>query len=206
MANYTSAYTGQDIDKNIGEIQNNTFSNIMNGVTPNANSNGKNIPTTEWVTTKLNDVTKYQNPIGWIFEWSGQGLTNAPDLSTPEKVASYFGYGTWELFGKGRVLVGLDSSQTLFNTDGKTGGNNNAIVVSHNHSVPRHRHIMGDVYSSGSLTTQTYYKRENTSSSTARLTGYNYNNEGTQTNTVGTDGKNKNLQPYIVVYRYRRVA
>lgn len=33
-------------------------------------------------------------PIGGIIEWDGTGLIGAPDLSTPEKVASVYGYGT----------------------------------------------------------------------------------------------------------------
>ena len=35
-------------------------------------------------------------PVGGIIEWDGTGLIGAPDLSTPEKVAAVYGYGTWE--------------------------------------------------------------------------------------------------------------
>ena len=45
-------------------------------------------------------------PVGGIIEWDGTGLTGSPDLSTPEKVASVYGYGTWERYGTDRVTVG----------------------------------------------------------------------------------------------------
>ncbi len=42
-------------------------------------------------------------------------------LSTVEQVKSALG-GTWEVYGKGQTLVGVDASQTEFNTIEKTGG------------------------------------------------------------------------------------
>lgn len=38
--------------------------------------------------------------------------------------------GTWEAFGTGRTLVGVDTGQTAFNTVEKTGG---SLMVTHNH-------------------------------------------------------------------------
>lgn len=45
-------------------------------------------------------------PIGYIFSWAP--ADGSPDLSTPAKVAAYFGFGTWAAYGTGQVLVGLD--------------------------------------------------------------------------------------------------
>ena len=42
-------------------------------------------------------------------------------LSTVDQVKGALG-GTWEAYGKGQTLVGIDTSQTEFNTIGKTGG------------------------------------------------------------------------------------
>lgn len=36
--------------------------------------------------------------------------------------ATYLGFGTWELTGKGKVMVGVDPNVTKFNSGGKTGG------------------------------------------------------------------------------------
>jgi len=49
--------------------------------------------------------------------------------------ASTFGFGTWEAFGAGKVLVGQDTGDTSFDTLGETGGSKDAIVVSHTHTV-----------------------------------------------------------------------
>lgn len=56
-----------------------------------------------------------------------------------------FGFGTWERFGKGRMLMGVDTSNTNFNTVKKTGGSENVTLEarhlpSHSHSVPNHTH------------------------------------------------------------------
>lgn len=42
--------------------------------------------------------------------------------TTDTNPASYFGFGTWTLWGSGRVPVGVDSSDTDFQTVEKTGG------------------------------------------------------------------------------------
>lgn len=57
-------------------------------------------------------------PVGGIIEWDGTGLTGAPDLSTPEKVAAVYGYGTWERYGTDRVTVGAGGEYEA----GATGG------------------------------------------------------------------------------------
>ena len=36
--------------------------------------------------------------------------------------ATYLGFGTWELVGKGKVEIGVDHNNANFNTVGKTGG------------------------------------------------------------------------------------
>ena len=58
--------------------------------------------------------------------------------------AAYFG-GTWVAWGAGRVPVGVNASDTNFNTVEKTGGEKNAIIPSHSHTftgnqLPAHTH------------------------------------------------------------------
>lgn len=53
--------------------------------------------------------------------------------------SSYFG-GTWVAWGSGRVPIGVNTSDTSFNTVEKTGGNKTHAITSnempsHNHSV-----------------------------------------------------------------------
>lgn len=52
--------------------------------------------------------------------------------------ATYLGFGTWELFGQGKCLVGVDVNDTDFNTILKTGGEKkHTLTVS---ETPSHTH------------------------------------------------------------------
>lgn len=48
-------------------------------------------------------------PVGTIIEWSPVS-GDSTDLSTPAKVAAYYGFGTWEAYGSGRSTVGADGT------------------------------------------------------------------------------------------------
>jgi hypothetical protein len=74
------------------------------------------------VATKLDITSLY--PVGSIY-------INASDSANP---ASLFGFGTWSAFGAGRVLVGLNSSNALFDTAEETGGSYDATLVAHTHT------------------------------------------------------------------------
>lgn len=63
-------------------------------------------------------------PVGSIY-------INATDSTNP---ATLFGFGTWSAFGAGRVPVGFDSGNAMFDTASETGGSYDAIVVSHTHT------------------------------------------------------------------------
>ena len=45
-------------------------------------------------------------PVGSIIEWCP--VSGGPDLSTPDKVAAYYGFGQWEAFGTSQATVGTD--------------------------------------------------------------------------------------------------
>ena len=88
-------------------------------------------------------LTSY--PIGSIYK------TTLSDEDTVAKMHNKYG-GTWELFGTGRELVGVDTSNDLYKTVGKTGGSNTATLqvanlASHNHSIPE---LSGSTNSAGS--------------------------------------------------------
>jgi hypothetical protein len=67
-------------------------------------------------TQVLGTVFETIYPIGTIYE-----TTNAA-YDTAAKLATQFGFGTWEPYGGGRVLVAINSADTEFNTLGQTGG------------------------------------------------------------------------------------
>ena len=121
-------------------------------------------------------------PIGTIYETTS---TVHPNI--------LFG-GTWELYGAGRVTVCVDTNQSEFDTIGETGGSK--YLQEHQH---KYKNSGGEFVGSVNNTWNKLGSNAGgaTTNDTANTTGNVYNI---------TTGNSGNLQPYIVVYRYRRVA
>lgn len=66
---------------------------------------------------EIAQVLERMLPVGSIVEWAPVEGDNT-DLSTPEKVAAYYGFGTWEAYGSGRMPLGASSAYPL----GSEGG------------------------------------------------------------------------------------
>jgi hypothetical protein len=64
-------------------------------------------------------------PVGSIY-------TNATNATNP---GTLLGLGTWVAFGAGRVPVGFDAANPLFDAAEELGGSADAIVVSHTHTA-----------------------------------------------------------------------
>lgn len=151
------------------------------------------IATTAFVQAAL--ATLY--PVGSIY-------TNASVSTNP---GTLLGFGTWTAFGAGRVMVGYDSGNALFDAAEETGGSADAITVSHTHTAT--------VTDPGHLHTQTEYNQPgigNAGGGGARVNAVSANT-GTATtgisvaiSTTGSSGTNANYQPYITVYMWKRTA
>lgn len=128
-------------------------------------------------------------PIGGIIEWDGTGLAGAPDLTTPEKVAAFYGYGTWEQYGVDRVTVGAGGEYTA----GSTGGEKEHTLTVD--EMPAHTHSA--LYGGGS--SAQYGLSVVTNSIPNQYESYALKDTG------GSQPHN-NMQPYISLYRYRRIA
>mgnify|MGYP000903476395 CR=1 FL=1 len=127
-------------------------------------------------------------PVGTIYE------TTSSDLDTVTKMNTHFG-GTWEAYGSGRVLV-AKSSDTEFDTIGETGGEKTHILTVA--EMPAHKHKFGYTGGNTDATGSPY--------SVGKAIGHDPSNVYSETTSTGGDGSHNNLQPYIVVYRYRRTA
>jgi hypothetical protein len=77
--------------------------------------------------------------LGNLFYPVGSIYTNATDATNP---GTLLGFGTWTAFGAGRVPVGFDAGNVLFDTAEETGGSADAIVVSHTHTATQHQLIL----------------------------------------------------------------
>ena len=126
-----------------------TFTGTPAAPTAASGTNTTQIATTAFVTAALQAVY----PVGSIY-------INATSASNP---ATLLGFGTWEAFGAGRVMVGLNGSDADFDTAEETGG---AKTVTSTGSIsgtvgntslteaqmPKHHHR----YVTGALTGGTY--------------------------------------------------
>jgi len=127
-------------------------------------------------------------PVGTIYE------TTSGNLDTVDKMNTHFG-GTWEVYGSGRVLV-AKSTDTEFDTIGETGGEKaHTLTIA---EMPPHHHNMSppdpSLPSGGNWEATGQWINATTSD----LISY--------TDDTGGGQPHNNLQPYIVVYRYRRTA
>lgn len=167
------------------------------------------LATTAFVTAALQAVY----PVGSIY-------TNATSSSNPSVL---LGFGTWEAFGAGRVMVGLNASDALFDTAEETGGSKDAIAVAHTHTATLtgtsgsgggHYH---DFYT-GYLTNFTNYGGVGNFGGgtpddgagtyrTSTVDGHTHSlSVAGTTDSTGSSGTNANLQPYIVVRMWKRTA
>jgi hypothetical protein len=128
--------------------------------------------------------------------------------------ATLIGFGTWTAFGAGRVMVGFDSGNALFDTAEETGGSADATLPSHTHTATStdsgHTHtttwnnindfIQGSQSPGAEQSPDDIQGTFNiaTNSSTANIT--------TTIASAGSSGTNANYQPYITVYMWKRTA
>lgn len=132
--------------------------------------------------------------------WVAEGIDNfypvgAIYQSTNNTNPSTFMGGTWERFGNGRVLVGVDENDGDFNTSIKTGGEK--------------AHKLTDVEMAHS-----HIQTERFNSAYSLGTGHRFTiGESVASDAIKTSGvvdvtsqAHNNLQPYITVYRWRRIA
>ena len=131
-------------------------------------------------------------PIGGIIEWDGTGLIGAPDLSTPEKVASVYGYGTWERYGIDRVTVGAGGE---YNAGSIGGEKEHTLNIE---EMPSHQHQLHGWAIAISPGAGTQYAPTHPFDQ--------YDNTNLTTRPVGEGQPHNNMQPYIGTYRYRRIA
>lgn len=111
--------------------------------------------------------------------------------------SEWFG-GVWEVFATGRTLVGIDTNQTEFNTVMKTGGSK---------YLQNHRHY--GLSWLGDDTNQSITLNGGSSGKGYNLPYTGGYTPGQETNIVtrsAGQGNAQNLQPYIVVYMWKRIS
>jgi hypothetical protein len=182
-----------------------TFTGTPAAPTASSGTNTTQLATTAFVTAAVTASLAAVYPVGSIY-------INAGVSTNP---ATLLGFGTWTAFGAGRVMVGLNASDALFDTLEETGGSKDAIVVTHAHTTsttvtdPQHQHAA----SSGNFLTETgsgSYAYGGAGANISVVTNTANASTGisvsTTINTSGDPGTNANLQPYIAVAMWKRTA
>ena len=104
--------------------------------------------------------------------------------------ATLLGFGTWVAFGAGKVIVGLDSSDTDFDTAEETGGAKTHTLTTS--EIPSHTHSLSTSDNPGGTGAIEVAGGAPTSTQTTQATG--------------GGGAHNNLQPYIVAYMWKRTV
>lgn len=188
-----------------------TFNSSPEVPTPTTGDSSAKAASTEFVQLALRAVY----PVGSIY-------INAGATTNP---ATLLGFGTWTAFGAGRVMVGLNGSDALFDALEETGGSKDAVVVSHTHTAstsisdPGHRHRIGGAVGGA---VQILGSQSGNAAGIGPGSAGNYVDNylgtpiiensstgisaSTTVNSTGSSGTNANLQPYITVAMWKRTA
>jgi len=161
----------------------------------------------------IGNIMKLIYPVGSIY-------TNASVSTNP---GTLLGFGTWAAFGAGKVPVGIDASDTDFDTVEETGGAKTVTLAEAN--LPAHTHAAGSLAtaSAGAHTHSITHSNSNGSGDGDGTLGpsccpnssasSNTNSAGAHTHTIsgstgsiGSGTAVANVQPYIVVYMWKRTA
>ena len=168
------------------------------GVTQSAANNTTALATTAFVQAALSALY----PVGAIY-------INATSSTNP---ATSLGFGTWTAFGAGRVMVGFNSGNALFDTAEETGGSADQIVVSHTHTAtstvtdPGHKHSGTPNFVSDTPAASIYGGGGFGTSTPQTATAFTSITVATTNASTGVSPTNTNYQPYITVYIWKRVS
>jgi len=164
-----------------GGVSNDAIDDLQNQINENKNSIQNNTSSINNLNEKSSFLDAY--PVGSVY------------ISTSNVNPSTIG-GTWESFGTGRTLVGVDASQTEFATVEKTGGEKTHTLTID--EMPSHSHVfnnrqnagVGNFFNAPPLTANSGTEHKSNSS----------------IDPTGGDQPHNNLQPYITVYMWKRTA
>jgi hypothetical protein len=199
VGNVTGNLTGNVTGNVTGNLDGNLVAAAPTAPTQTYGTNNTTVATTAFVQAALGALY----PVGSVY-------INATNATNP---GTLLGFGTWTAFGAGRVPVGFNAGNPLFDTAEETGGNADAIVVSHTHTAtstvtdPGHTHSIQRTTQDGNFGQYNPIPGDiidaflsYTGSNTTGIT------VATSISTTGSSGTNANYQPYITVYMWKRTA
>jgi len=184
-------------------------------VTQSSSDDSTKLATTAFVQDVADAIKAALFPVGSIY-------TNSSVATNP---GTLLGFGTWTAFGAGRVMVGFDSGNALFDAAEETGGAADATLPSHTHTGTTDAggsssgSVTGGVATdfgpfssatgvlalSDSVGNRPQGAGGTGSQRTASLSIPTHAHSFT-TDSAGSSGTNANYQPYVTVYMWKRTA
>ena len=173
------------------DIASETLTGTPLAPTAASGTNTTQIATTAFVRA---EIASRVYPVGSIF-------TTITAYADSAAVVTAIGGTTWVAFGAGKVLVGLDSGDTDFDTVAETGGAKTSTTGSHTLTtaeIPAHTH-------------DTNINAGNSSDGDPNIASGGGDTGNITTSSTGgggghTHGSTPTVQPYIVVYFWKRTA
>jgi len=156
----------------------------FSAATPGISSNTTDVVTTAWF---RDTGLKAAYPVGSIY-------MNATNSTNP---GTLLGFGTWVSFGEGRMLVGLDSTDTDFDTAEEEGGSKTHTLTVD--EMPSHTHTYTRL-NYNPVKNIDYYETLGKFIDDANPTTTD------TSNATGGDQAHSILNPYVVVYMWKRTA
>ena len=191
------------------DVNSPTFTGTPAAPTASAATNSTQLSTTAFVTAAITAALAVAEtarralfPVGTIY-------TQAAVATNP---ATLLGFGTWAAFGSGRVMVGLDGGNALFDTLEETGGSADSPAVASTTGstaitiaqMPAHTHTIGIFGSNGTNAVESANSADNfLGNEPTSSTGGGQGHTHTISNSAVTDA---NYQPFITVYMWKRTA
>ena len=178
-ADFNTEFTAVQTAVNTKADLNGSASETFSATTASAGTNTTQVASTAFVTAAITAVKAALYPVGSIY-------TNAEVATNP---ATLLGFGTWAAYAEGRVPVGKASSGTFDTLNATGGAETHTLTIS---EMPAHTHTYG----------------KSTTSENMSIDDINGLRGASTTNTSSTGGgaAHNNLQPYIVVYMWKRTA
>ena len=192
------------VDSNTTSIENNK-TELISKIENNTTNINKNITSINDTKTSILNLTNKENsnnvflktyPVGSIY------------ISTSSTNPSAIYGGTWERYGQGKTLVGLNESETEFSEVNKMGGEKTHTLSEM--EMPAHNHKF--YYSTDGLNTWTYAGAGKDGSYTSdSYLGFSnsvsaFDSYNVMIGNTGGSQPHNNLQPYITVYMWKRVS
>ena len=187
----TNGDSGEDFAANNATVAGTlTVTGVPTIPTASAGTNTTQAASTAFVTTAVAAVSKavingHAYPVGSIY---------TSIVST--NPATLLGVGTWAAFGAGKVMVGIDSGDSDFDTAEETGGSKTDSHTLTTAEIPSHTHQIR--------------QRSTDSGNSAAHFSNGVTDAGGYGNTEAAGGGGAHthdiVQPYIVVYMWKRTA